>query len=308
MNKPVYDMIVIGGGPGGYTAALYAARNGLSVLVLEKLSPGGQMASTAQIDNYPGFEEGLDGFELGEKMQKGAERFGAETRLEKVTAVDLLSTPKKVTLRNEVLLAQTIVISTGAYPRELGLPGEKELRSKGVAYCASCDGMQFKNKVTAVNGGGNSAVTDALLLARLCKKVYLIHRRDSLRASAVYTDALKRSGVEILWNSQVSELLRTDRLTGLKLKNTITGEQSELSCDGLFVAIGRIPDTSLFNGLLEMDTAGYLKADETTRTSLPGVFAVGDVRTKPLRQIVTAAADGAVAAHFAAEYISEQNI
>lgn len=303
MDQKRYDVVVIGGGPGGYTAGLYCARSGRSVAVLEKLSPGGQMATTDIVENYPGFEEGVDGFELGEKMERQASRFGVETVYAEVTAVDLTASPKRIDSSEGTFWADAVVLATGAYPRELGLPGERELRGRGVAYCATCDGMFFRDKTVAVNGGGNTAVEEALYLAKLCKKVYLIHRRDSLRASAVYCGALDEAGVEILWNSRVTALRRDGRLTGVELEDVVSGQRRELACDGLFVAVGRVPDTALFAGQAELDGASYLVADETTRTSLPGVFAVGDVRTKAVRQIITAAADGAVAAHFVEEYL-----
>ena len=287
-----YDVIVVGGGPGGYAAALYAARSGLSVAVLEKLSPGGQMATTSQIDNYPGFPDGVDGFELGQQMARQAEKYGAQTLLAEVTGADLAASPKVLRTSEGEFSARAVILATGAYPRELGLPEENALRGRGVAYCATCDGMMYRNKVVAVNGGGNTAVEDALYLSKLCKKVYLIHRRDSLRASAVYHKALEEAGVEILWNTRVTDLRKEKRLTGIELENVVTGEKSELACDGLFVAVGRVPDTALFAGQVETDQAGYLVADESCRTSVPGVFAAGDVRTKALRQVITAAADG----------------
>ena len=299
----LYDVIVVGGGPGGYTAALYAARSGLTVAVLEKLSPGGQMATTSQIDNYPGFPDGVDGFDLGQQMARQAEKYGAQTLLAEVTGADLAASPKVLRTSEGEFSARAVILATGAYPRELGLPEENALRGRGVAYCATCDGMMYRNKVVAVNGGGNTAVEDALYLSKLCAKVYLIHRRDQLRASAVYRRALDEQGVEILWNSRVTALRHEGKLTGVELEDTKTGEKRELACDGLFVAIGRVPDTALFAGQVDMDETGYLKADETCRTSLPGVFAVGDARTKAVRQVVTAAADGANAAHFAEEYL-----
>lgn len=302
-EQKIYDVLIIGGGPGGYTAALYCARAGMSVLVLEKLAPGGQMATTGEIDNYPGFETGVDGFELGRKMQEGAHRFGVETRMAQVTAAHLTQTPKRLETTDGVVLGRAVVVATGAYPRELGLEHEGALRGRGVTYCATCDGMFYRDREVAVVGGGNSAVADALVLAKLCKRVTLIHRRDSLRASRVSLAALEKSGVEVRWNSRVTKLLFGQRLTGVRLTNIRTGAESELLCDGLFIAVGRAPDTGLFRGVLEMDEAGYLLAGETTRTNLPGVYAVGDVRQKPLRQIVTATADGAVAAHFIEEYL-----
>ena len=307
MEQNVFDTIVIGGGPGGYTAALYAARAGFSALVLEKLSAGGQMATTDQIDNYPGFPQGVNGFELALEMQKGAQRFGAQTELAEVLQVDLRGPVKEVVTQKETYRAPTVVLATGASPRELGLPGERELRGRGVSYCATCDGMFYRGKTVAVVGGGNTAAADVLYLSRLCEKVYLIHRRDQLRASRVYLEPLKQAeNVEILWDSQVTELLYGETLTGIKVRNKKTGEVKELSLDGLFLAVGQLPNTQLFQGQVELDAAGYVVADETTRTNLPGVFAVGDLRQKPLRQVVTAAADGAVAAHFLEEYLSQQ--
>lgn len=304
----IYDMIVIGGGPGGYTAALYATRAGLDTLVLEKLSAGGQMAQTTQIDNYPGFDEGIDGFELGEKMQAGAERFGAKTELAEVHAVFLHETPKRVETSEGTFLGKTVVIATGAGHRPLGANREAELTGRGVAYCAACDGMGFKGKTVAIVGGGNSAAADALILSRICQMVILIHRRDSLRATKVYHDPLMQAGnIEFRWNSVVEELLGDNRLSGVRLRDTVTGATSELPVDGLFVSIGRSPETALVAGQVELDKGGYIIADESTRTSLPGVFAVGDVRTKAVRQVITAAADGAVAAHYAEQYLAENS-
>lgn len=305
MNDKIYDVVIIGGGPGGYSAALYCARSGMSVLVLEKLSPGGQMATSGQVDNYPGFEDGIDGFELGEKMKKGADRFGAETAFDEVIRVDLQAEPKKITTTGGELLTKTVVIATGASPRELGLPEEKKLRGRGVAYCAVCDGMRYKDKTVVVSGGGNSAAEDALFLAKICKKVYLVHRRDALRASMVYQNALKDSAVEFLWNSRIEEILHEKKVTGVRLADVKSGEEREIACDGVFVAIGRVPDTAVFEGQVERNEQGYIIADETTKTNVPGVFAVGDVRTKPLRQIVTAASDGAVASKFIEEFIQK---
>lgn len=305
METRIYDVLVIGGGPGGYTAALYCARAGMTVAVLEKLAAGGQMATTDEIDNYPGFETGINGFDLGQKMQQGAERFGVETHLAEVTAAHLAQYPKRIETSAGEFLGRAVILATGASARELGVSHEAELRGRGVTYCATCDGMMYRGKEVAVVGGGNSAVADALVLAKFCSKVTLIHRRDSLRASKVYMEALKNSGIEICWNSVVKELIFDERLTGVRLANTKTGEERGLSCQGLFVAVGRVPDTQLFRGQVDMDQAGYLLADETTKTNLPGVYAVGDVRSKPLRQIVTATADGAVASHFIEEYLME---
>lgn len=301
----VYDIVIVGGGPGGYTAALYAARAGLDTLVLEKLSPGGQMALTDQIDNYPGFEEGVDGFSLAEKMQRQAERFGAKSEYAEVTRLDLTADPKALETSEGTFYGRTVVYAAGAVPRELGLPHERELTGRGVAYCAACDGAYYRGKTVAVVGGGNSAAADALLLSRIAGKVILVHRRDTLRAEKAYRQPLlNRENVEIRWNSTVTELLHGDRLTGVRLKNALTGEESVLPCDGVFISVGRKPATDLVKDQLTLDRGGYMIADETTKTAVPGVYAVGDVRTKPLRQIVTAIADGAAAVHMAEEYLS----
>lgn len=300
MNDHVYDLIVIGGGPGGYTAALYAARAGLDTLVLEKLSAGGQMALTHKIDNYPGFPEGIDGFELGEKMQRQAEQFGAKTEYAQVEAVELKTDPKAVHTDAGSFYGKTVILATGADPKKLGLPNEAPLVGKGVAYCAACDGQFFRGKTVAVVGGGNSAAADALLLSRVAKKVYLVHRRDSLRADKSSSDPLfKAENVEFIWNSKVTELLQEEKLTGITLENVASGEKRHLACDGVFISIGRDPAANLVKGQLDLDDSGYILADETTKTSIPGVFAVGDVRKKPVHQIVTAVSDGAVAAHMA---------
>ncbi len=304
-ERPVYDMIVVGGGPAGYTAALYAARAGLSTLVLEKLSAGGQMALTDQIDNYPGFEEGIDGFTLAEQMQRQAEKFGARTEYAEVEGVNLAASPKVLHTSEGTFQAKTVAFATGANPRELGLPEEASLVGRGVAYCAACDGMRYKDKTVVVVGGGNSAAADALILSRIAKKVILVHRRDTLRATKVYHEPLmKTENLEFRWNSTVSALLHEEELTGVRLKDTVTGAETELPCDAVFVSIGRKPATELVKDQLELDRSGYIVADESTRTSIPGVFAVGDVRTKPLRQVVTAVADGAVAVHMAEEYLA----
>ncbi|MCD2436095.1 thioredoxin-disulfide reductase [Acidaminococcus sp. NSJ-142] len=305
MSK-AYDVLIIGGGPAGYTAALYAARSGYSAAVLEKLSPGGQMATTSEIENYPGFPGVVDGFELGEKMQQGAEQAGAETVYAEVRGVDLKANPKVVETSEGTFTGRVVMLATGAYPRVLGIPKEDSLVNRGVSYCATCDGSFYKGKTVVVNGGGNTAVGDALYLAKLAKKVYLVHRRHELRATPLYLKRLEENHVEILWDSVIEGLDSDKKLTGVKVKNVKTGEVQEVPCDGLFVAIGRQPESALFAGQVELDKAGYIVAGEDTKTSEPGVFAIGDVRTKEVRQIITAAADGAVAVHYAEEFLNEQ--
>lgn len=301
----VYDTLIIGGGPAGYSAALYIARNARSVLVIEQLSAGGQMATTGLVENYPGFSDGIDGFELGEKMQQGAEKFGAKTAYDTVTSVDVGANPKAVQGTEKTYYAKTIVIATGANPKELGLPKERQLRGKGVAYCATCDGMQYKNKKVAVIGGGNSAVTNAIFLSKICKEVTLIHRKNKLTSSRVYEEQLKESPINIIWDSTVKEIMADKRVTGLKVENNCTKEEQEIECDGIFISIGRVPNTELFKDQLQTDDYGYIIADESTKTNVEGVFAIGDARTKALRQIVTAASDGAMCSKYIEDYLLE---
>lgn len=301
----IYDTIIIGGGPAGYTAALYAARAGLDSLLLERMSAGGQMALTGDIDNYPGFDEGIDGFTLGMKMQKGAERFGAKTEYAEVLSVDFSDKIKKLITTNGDFYSKTVIIASGANPKELGVPKERELIGKGIHYCAHCDGRFYKDKTVAVIGGGNSAVSDALYLSRLAKKVYLIHRRDKLRAEKIHEiPLLEAENVEFIWDSIVKGFIADSRITGLNIENTKTNKKSDIQCDGVFISIGRKPATDFLGDSVALDENGYIVADETTRTSVEGVFAAGDIRTKALRQIITAASDGAVAVHFAEEYLS----
>ena len=303
----IYDVIIVGGGPAGYTAALYAVRAGLKTVVLEKLSAGGQIALTAQVDNYPGFEEGIDGFLLGEKMQLQAERFGAETELAEVFSLKLDGMIKEVDTSEGMFYGRTVILATGAVPRPLGVPEEQSLIGRGVNYCAACDGMFYKGKTVVIVGGGNTAVADAMILARVAQKVILVHRRDELRGEKIQHEALMQmENVEFAWNNTVDQILHDKKVTGVRLKNVKTGEFHDIACDGVFISVGRMPATELVKDILELDEGGYVRADESTRTNIPGVYAVGDVRTKVLRQVVTAVADGAVAAHYATEYITER--
>lgn len=303
--QKIYDTVVIGGGPAGYAAALYACRAGLDTLVLEKAAPGGQMLLTGEIDNYPGFETGVEGFELAQKMQVGAERFGAKTKYAECTSVDFSKEVKKIETDDGTILSKTVIVAAGAEPKKLGIDGENDLFGRGLHYCAHCDGRFYKDKTVIVAGGGNSAVQDAMYLSRLAKKVYIVHRRDTFRAEKIFQKPLMSlPNVEILYNSTIADFLVDDRVVGAKIINVKTNEMTDVLCDGIFVSIGRKPITGFLGESLELDKNGYIIADETTKTSADAVFAVGDVRTKALRQIVTAVADGAVAAHFAQEYIS----
>ena len=301
----IYDVIIIGGGPAGYTAALYASRAGLDTLVIEKMGPGGQMALTDIIDNYPGFEEGIDGISLGMKMQAGAERFGAVTEYAEVTSLELSGKIKTIETAGGKFLTRTLIIATGADPRKLGIAGEDALVGRGLHYCAHCDGRFYKGKTVMVVGGGNSAASDALYLSHLCEKVIVVHRRDTLRATKIYHEPLMSApNVEFMWNSAIDDYIVDKKIVGAKVKNLQSGEISDVAFDGLFVSIGRKPATDLFGGQLALDGNGYIIADESTRTSIEGVYAAGDVRTKTLRQVVTAVSDGAIAADCAEQYVA----
>lgn len=302
----IHDMVIIGGGPAGYTAALYAVREGFDTILIEKMSAGGQMALTGEINNYPGFEKGVDGFTLGIKMQQGAERFGAKTVYADVISVDFSGKIKRIETADKAFSGKTVVIASGANPRELGIANEPKLIGKGVHYCAHCDGRFYKDKTVIVVGGGNSAAADALYLSRLASKVFVVHRRDKLRASRIYHEPLlKAENVEFIWNSAISEFIAGEKLQGVNIKNIITGSINQKKCDGVFVSIGRKPATDFLKTSVELDKSGYIVADETTKTNIEGVFAAGDVRTKALRQIVTAVSDGASAVHHAEQYLAQ---
>ena len=301
----IYDTVIIGGGPGGYTAALYAARAGLDTLIFEKMSVGGQLTLTDTVENYPGFDEGIDGFTLGMRMQAGAERFGAVTRYEEVMALFLKEEPKRIVTAEGVYFAHTVILATGAVPRKLGLAGEEALVGRGVHYCAHCDGRFDKGRTVIVVGGGNSALEDALYLSDLAERVYLVHRRDTFRAEGVLTQALQgKDNITFIPDTRLIAFSGEGKISGVLLENVKTGEHKQIGADGVFVSIGRIPVSDLFSHEVETDENGYVIADESTHTNIEGVFAVGDLRTKPLRQIVTAVADGAVAVHYTKEYLS----
>ena len=301
-----FDILIVGGGPAGYTAALYAARAGLRTAVIEQLAPGGQMALTDIIDNYPGFHDGIDGFTLGRNMQQGAARFGAETLYTQVTGADLGGALKCIDTAEGRYYARAVILAGGANPRPLGLPDEAALVGRGLHYCAHCDGRFYKGKTVAVVGGGNSAASDALYLSHLAEHVFLVHRRDTLRASKIYHAPLMQAqNVTFLWNSTVTGCITDGRVVGMRVRNTADGSERTVDIDGLFVSVGRVPATEWLGNAVALDTQGYIVADESTATSLPGVFAAGDIRTKALRQVVTAASDGAVAAHMAEQYLSQ---
>ena len=288
------------------TAALYAARAGLSTALFERLSPGGQCAQTEHLENYPGYTRSTSGFELSMDMYDQALSFGAKAIMEDVTSVDFSAEPNKLVTPFNTYFARTVIVATGAVASQLGLPREDELRGRGVSYCATCDGNFYRDKDVVVVGGGNTAAADVIYLARICRKVYLVHRRDKLRATAIYHERLRELGnVEFCWDSVAEEFITGEngRVTGLKLRNVKTDDERVLAASAVFIAIGMRPYTAFLEGDLETDGGGYIVADAMGRTTMPGVFAAGDVRTKELRQVVTAVADGANCAQSASEFL-----
>lgn len=302
-----YDVIIIGGGPAGLTAGLYAGRANLKTALVERGMPGGQAATTEMIENYPGFPEGIMGPELMLRMADQARRFGVEfvtTNVERVREEDgrfILS------CTDREMVGRALIIATGAEPKELGVKGERELRGRGVSYCATCDGAFFRDKKVAVVGGGDAAVEEALFLTKLVDKVYLIHRRDALRATKVLQErAFANPKIEFIWNTTVAEILGTDKVEALLLQDVKTGEKRSIAVDGVFIYIGMKPNTEFIRELVRVDEGGYLITDDNLMTSVPGIFAAGDVRQKKLRQVITAAADGAIAAVAVEKYLEEK--
>ena len=299
------DIAIIGGGPAGLTAALYAARGGASVRLLEELFPGGQIVKTHCIENYPGISDGPDGYALAARFEEHAGKAGVAPEYAGVTALSLTDEKKEITLATgETFEAKAVILCMGASPRSLGIPGERELTTHGVSYCATCDGAFFRGKIATVIGGGDTAISDALYLSKLCGKVYVVHRRDELRASAVLANAAhKTENIEFVWNSVPEAFLGEDKLTAIRLKNVKTGEVSELVTDGAFVAVGIVPKTDLVKDQLTLASNGSIETNERMETSVKGVYAAGDIRSTPLRQVVTACADGAIAATYAIEAV-----
>ncbi len=292
----VYDILILGGGPAGLTAALYAKRAGVSVLVLEKTIYGGQVINTPTVENYPGIAS-ITGVDLAMALHDQVTGLGVEVRMEEPISCQLDTDPKVVTTSRGSYEAKTVILANGVKRRQLGCPGEERLAGRGVSYCATCDGAFFQGKVTAIVGGGNTALEDALFLANHCTTVHLIHRRDAFRGSAILVQAVeKRENIVLHYDTVVEEIQGENKVESLRLKNVQTGEETALAADGVFVAVGLMPDNEAFAGQVELDKAGYIVAGEDCRTSQPGVYAAGDTRTKAVRQIVTAAADGAVAA------------
>lgn len=305
-DNDVLDVAIIGAGPAGLTAGLYAARSGLSCAMFERLTPGGQLATTEHLENYPGFTQSTSGFELTMLMHEQATRFGARTVGEEVMAVDLAATPKKITTAFGAYEAKAVIIATGSRPAKLELPMEQQLEGHGVSYCATCDGNFFKGRDVVVVGGGDTAAADAIYLSRICNKVHLVHRRDTLRATAIYHQRLRELGnLEFVWDSEVVNYLAEDgKVGGVRVRSTKDGSERDIACAAVFIAIGMRPNTEFLEGALPLDETGYIIADERGATQVQGVFAAGDVRTKVLRQAVTAVSDGAVCADEIAEFLS----
>jgi len=299
-------VLIIGSGPAGLSAALYAARADLAPVVLTGMEMGGQVSLTFTVENYPGFPEGVGGTQLVELFQKQAERFGAKIEFDTATEVDLSKRPFRVRTYNTTYLADTLIITTGATPRHLNVPGEKELTGRGVSYCATCDGWFFKEKEVVVVGGGDSAVEEGLFLTRYAKTVTIVHRRDELRAGAVLQSRAKaHPKIKFIWNAVVTQVSGQDAVRAVRLKDMVSGEECEQPTDGVFIFIGHTPNTQLFEGQLEMDAQGYLQTDRLMRTSVPGVFAAGEAADPHYRQVITSAGMGAAAAIQANHYLDE---
>ena len=300
----MYDIIIIGSGPAGLSAAIYAQRACLYTIVIEKNGiSGGQVLNTWEVDNYPGFP-GVTGFELSRQFREHANKLGARVVQDEVVQVELSGNVKKVVCEEETYEARCVILASGAHHRTLEVPGEEELRGAGVSYCATCDGAFFRGRTVAVVGGGDAALEDAIFLARMCEKVYIVHRRDKLRGAKRLQERLQAlENIEFVWNSETVAIEGDAQVEALRLRQTKTGEEKRLDVDGVFIAVGIAPESELYAGQLELDEQGYIRADESGQTSVPGVFAAGDVRTKALRQILTAASDGANCVASAERYL-----
>lgn len=302
----MFDVIIIGGGPAGLTAAIYAQRAGLRSLVYHASAPGGQASSAHWMENVPGFPEGVGGMELGERLAGQAKRLGAELRAQTVQSVSLHGDEKQIVTQEGTETARAVILALGANPRELGIPGEKELRGMGVGYCATCDGFFFRDMDVCVVGGGDTALGDAVFLAKMCKSVTVIHRRDTFRAAKLSIEqAEKLDNVRFVMDTIPVAIEGKTEVTGLLVENKKTGERHTIPCAGVFIAVGNIPDTKMLEGQVQLDANGYILTDESLQTNVPGVYAAGDVRQTPLRQVVTACADGALAAVVAEERLHQ---
>ena len=309
MTQTVYDLAIIGGGPAGLTAGIYGARAGMSTLVLEKLSPGGQVVTTDIVENYPGFTDPIGGYELAQKIMDQATKFGVEIRSAEVTGIDVNSQQeqKLISLGDESIAAHAIIIASGAHHRRLGVPGEERFWGRGISCCATCDGMFYRDKNVVVVGGGDTAVKEAIFLTRFVSKITLVHRRDRLRATRILQDKILAMSdkVEFAWKSVVKEILGDEQVRSVRLSSVDTGEERLLECDGVFLFVGFTPNTAFLRDVVEMDQRGYIITDDNMTTSVPGVFACGDARKKLFRQIVTACGEGATAAFAAEMYVED---
>ena len=300
------NLIIVGAGPAGWTAGIYAGRAQLVPLLITGSAPGGQMALTSEIENYPGFPQGISGQELTQLMQQQAERFGTKVQMDEVTAVELSSNPFKVTTYGGEYETKALVIATGTSPRKLGVPGEAEFTGRGVSYCATCDGFFYRDRQVVVVGGGDAALEEALFLTRFASQVYVVHRRNRLRAEKVFQErAFRHEKIEFVWDSVVTEIMGDGKVTGVRLQNVRTEEESVLETDGVFVYVGAIPNTGFLGGQVELDDRGYIVTDRLGHTSVPGVFAAGDVQERVLKQVSTAVGSGAMAAMEAEKFIAE---
>lgn len=299
-----FDVVILGGGPAGFSAALYAARGAASTAIIDVSMLGGQPSNYLELENYPGMMK-IGGYDLMEKFEEHSDMFGVQKfPMQEIESVDLVSNPKVITTKEGIFKAKSVIIATGAKPMKLGVKGEIEYIGRGVSYCAVCDGSFYQDKVVAVVGGGNSAVEEAMYLTKFASKVYIIHRRNELRADKIIQErAFKNNKIEFVWDSVVEEVCGADTVTHLVIKNVKTGEISNLETDGVFPYIGMLPNVENINGQIEQDSRGFILTDTTMKTSIEGVYAVGDVRNTPLRQVITAASDGAVGAVYAIKYV-----
>lgn len=301
-----YEIVIIGGGPAGLTSGLYTSRYGLKSILLERGLFGGQIVNARDVNNYPGFPDGVSGMDLGQLMYDQAAKYGLETATVEVTGIEKTGTGFKITTDDGDFAARVVIIATGSNYRKLGIEREAELTGRGISYCATCDGFLFRNMEVAVIGGGDTAVTDALELSQHCSKIYVVHRRDQLRASeVVQRAAFSNSRIQFVWNSVVDSIEGTDKVAAVNLKDIKTGLKSRLAISGVFVAIGLIPNSELFSGMLSLDETGNISTDETMKTGVPGLFAAGDIRRNSARQVATAVGDGATAAKMAFGYLTE---
>jgi len=302
----MYDLIIIGGGPAGLTAGLYASRARLNVLMLERLAPGGQVLNTDWVENYPGFPEGISGFELVDRMKAQSEKFGLQIANEEALDLELAGGTKRVKTNKGLHEAKTVILACGATWKKLGIDGEALLAGKGVSYCATCDGPFYRDQDVAVIGGGDTAVEEAIFLTRFAKKIYLVHRRDQLRATKLLQErAMAQEQIEFVWNTVPLRILGQDGVEGIEIQHVKTKEISQKAVQGVFIFIGTIPNTQPLKGKVALDPEGFVVTDDTTKTSVPGVFAAGDIRSKPWRQISTAVGEGATASFWAEKYIEE---